>query len=79
MHFELLGSIKQVETFAVGSGIREMARLKRRYEFGKWRKRKGIAPVKLKDGSHYYAELHWFEASGIGRKEMKINRLIESL
>jgi hypothetical protein len=76
MRFEVLGEISDVETFATGSGIREIARLRRLYGRGRWRKRKGLAKVRLTDGSIHIAELHWYEASGIGRKELKIKRLI---
>lgn len=76
MYFELLGPISQVETFAVGSRIREIARLRRRYGKGRWRKRKGVAKVRLSDGSVHMAEVHWYEATGIGRKEHKIKRLL---
>jgi hypothetical protein len=76
MHFEILGAISQVETFAIGSGIREIARLRRLYGRGRWRKRKGLARVRLADGSIHVAEVHWYEAAGIGRKELKIKRLL---
>ena len=76
MHFELLGPIAQIETFAVGSRIREIARLRKFYGNGRWRKRKGIAKVRLSDGSIHVAEIHWYEATGIGRKEYKIKRLL---
>jgi hypothetical protein len=76
MHFTILGDISENETFATGSGIREIARLRRLYGRGRWRKRKGIARVRLADGSVHLAELHWYEASGIGRKEFKIKHLL---
>jgi hypothetical protein len=76
MKFEMLGDISDVETFATGSGIREIARLRRIYGRGRWRKRKGIAQVRLADGSVCLAELHWYEAAGIGRKEFKIKHLL---
>ncbi len=76
MHFEILGEISEVETFAAGSGIREIARLRRIYGRGRWRKRKGVARVRLTDGSVYVAEVHWYEAAGIGRKEFKIKRIL---
>jgi hypothetical protein len=75
MHFEVLGEISDVETFATGSGIREINRLRRIHGRGRWRKRKGIARVRLADGSVRMAELHWYEAAGIGRKELKIKHL----
>jgi hypothetical protein len=76
MQFEILGEISQVETFAIGSGIREIARLRRVYGRGRWRKRKGVARVRLADGSLHLAEVHWYEAAGIGRKEFKIKHLL---
>jgi hypothetical protein len=76
MRFELLDEISEVETFAAGSKIREIARLRRAYGRGRWRKRKGIARVRSPDGSIHLAELHWYEASGIGRKELKIKQLL---
>jgi len=76
MRFEILGEISEIETFATGSGIREVARLRRIYGRGRWRKRKGVAQVRLSDGSIHHAELHWYEAAGIGRKEFKIKHLI---
>jgi len=76
MHFELAGEISDVETFATGSAIREIARLRKIYGRGRWRKRKGIARVRLADGSIHMAEVHWYEAAGVGRKELKIEHLL---
>jgi hypothetical protein len=76
MRFEILGEISDIETFASGSGIREIARLRRIYGRGRWRKRKGMARVRLPDGTIRVAELHWYEATGIGRKEFKIKYLL---
>jgi hypothetical protein len=76
MRFEILGEISEIETFATGTRIREVARLRRAYGRGRWRKRKGIARVRLADGSVHFAELHWYEATGIGRKEFKIKHLL---
>ncbi len=76
MRFEILGEISGIETFASGSGIREIARLRKIYGRGRWRKRKGVARVRLSDGSIHVAELHWYEATGIGRKEFKIKQMI---
>jgi hypothetical protein len=78
MNFEIIGEISQAETIAAGSGIREIARLRRIYGRGRWRKRKGIARVRLADGSFCLAEIHWYEASGIGRKEFKIKQLLST-
>jgi hypothetical protein len=76
MWFEVVGDINNVETIATASGIREIARLRKAYGNGRWRKRKGVARVRVKDGSIALAELHWYEASGIGRKEFKIKELL---
>jgi hypothetical protein len=70
--FELVGSIRRVETIATGREIRQLRRLRRQHGMGRWRKRKGVATVRLKDGSIHQAEVHWYEAHGIGRREMKI-------
>ena len=77
MHFEIIGEIDNTETFATGKGIRELSRLRRLYGKGNWRKRKGNAQVKLSDGSIRLAELHWYEATGIGKKEFKIKRYLD--
>ena len=72
MDFEVLGAIRGIETIAVGKAVRQLARLRRRYGKGRWRKRKGVATVRLQDGTIHTAEIHWYEAHGIGRREMKI-------
>jgi len=77
MYFEIIGEITGVETFANGGAIREVSRLRKLYGRGRWRKRKGFAQVRLPDGSTRRAELHWYEAHGIGRKEFKIKRYID--
>ena len=76
MWFEILGEISQIETFATASQIREIARLRKVHGRGRWRKRKGLARVRLSDGSVHVAEIHWYEAAGIGRKEFKIKNLL---
>jgi hypothetical protein len=76
MRFEIVGEIREIETFAIGGRIREIARLRRSYGRGRWRKRKGIARVRFADGSMYVAEVHWYEAAGIGRKELKVKRVL---
>jgi len=76
MHFRILGDISNAETIATGSGIREIARLRKRYGRGRWRKRKGIAEVQLPSGEILRAEVHWYEATGIGRREFKIKNLL---
>jgi hypothetical protein len=77
MYFTVIGPITDIETIATGRGIRELPRLRKHYGRGRWRKRKGIAAVRLPDGSTRQAELHWYEASGIGRKELKIKRYLD--
>ncbi|MDD5579801.1 MAG: hypothetical protein PHY16_11045 [Methylobacter sp.] len=77
MDFEIIGSIRHPETFARSSGIRELARLRKIHGPGLWRKRKGFATVRLQDGSLHEAEIHWYEASGIGKREFKIKRYID--
>ena len=73
----VVGPILAIETIARGRGIRVLRRRQRRYGRGQWRKLSGIARVRLADGVVALAELHWYEAHGIGRREMKIKRLIE--
>jgi len=77
VNFDILERISRVATFAVGVRIREIRRLRRAYGLGRWRKRKGIARVKLSDGTIRRAELHWYEATGIGRYEFKIKRYLD--
>ena len=77
MKFKIVGKIRQEKTFATGSGIREIARLRKVYGKGRWRKRKGIAEVEFLDGAIRTVELHWYEATGIGRKEYKIKRFVD--
>ncbi|TMA25846.1 MAG: hypothetical protein E6J88_09415 [Deltaproteobacteria bacterium] len=76
MDFEIAGELRSVETMAVGRGIRELARLRKFYGRGRWRKMKGLATIRLSNGRIVDAELHWYEAHGIGRKEFKIKRLL---
>ena len=72
MDFELIGETRDIQPIAVGRGVRGLARLRRRYGKGRWRKSKGIARVRLIDGTIHTAEVHWYEAHGIGRQELKI-------
>jgi hypothetical protein len=76
MGFEIIGEITSVETIAVGRSIREVARLQKVYGPGRWRKLKGMATVRLSDGTVSEAEVHWYEAHGIGKKEIKIKRIL---
>jgi len=76
MDFEILGDLTGVDTIARGSGIREVKRLRKQYGRGRWRKRKGFAEVRLATGEIVKAELHWYEATGIGKRESKIKRFL---
>jgi hypothetical protein len=77
MHLEIVGDITDVETLAVGGAIRDIMRLRRQYGPGRWRKLKGVARVRLANGHIRSAEIHWYEAQGIGRRKMKIKRFLE--
>ena len=76
MDFEVLGLITEIEIIARGRAIRELPRLRRLYGPGRWRKLKGLAFVRAPDGLTYRAEIHWYEASGIGRQEIKVKRFL---
>ncbi len=76
MEFEILGEIWDIETIAEGRGVYIRRHLDRIYGKGHWRKRKGIARIRFSDGSTCIAEVHWFEAHGIGRKDFKVKREI---
>jgi hypothetical protein len=75
--FIIIGQIRFARTFAVGNAIRELGRLRKRYGGGRWRKRKGIATVRFPNGEIREAEVHWYEANGIGRVELKIKYLLD--
>ncbi len=77
MNFEILGQIEQIEIIAIDKSIRDVERLKKIYGQGRWRKLKGIATIKLEDESICKAELHWYEAHGIGKKEIKIKCILD--
>ena len=77
MYFELASEIVDVETIAVGRAIRDLTRLRKRYGPGRWRKLKGTALVRLHGGRMRRAELHWYEAHGLGRVRMKIKRFLD--
>jgi hypothetical protein len=77
MRFEIIGEITDIETIAAGSGIRILPLLRKRYGSGRWRKLKGIATVYLSDGTVRLAEVHWFEAHGIGKRKMRIKRFLD--
>ena len=77
MNFKIVGKIEQERTFATGNGIREITRLRKVYGKGRWRKRKGIAKIQFQNGTIRSAEVHWYEATGIGRKEYKIKYFVD--
>lgn len=77
MHFEIVGEISDIETIAVGNRIRELSRLRRLYGKGRWRKLKGVALIRLRGGQLRKAELHWYEAHGTGKKEIKRKRYLD--
>ena len=76
LSLRVLGKIESIETIAVGRQIRELPRLIRIYGPGRWRKRKGIAMVRLPDRTTVKGEVHWYEAHGLGRKEFKLKRIL---
>ena len=77
MGFTVVGEVTSIETFAAGRAIRELERSRQRYGKGRWRKRKGHARVRLSDGTIRLAQLHWYEATGLGKKEFKIKRYLD--
>jgi len=72
MDFEVVGPVRLIESIVAGPAIRQLRRLSRRHGKGRWPKQKGLATVRLRDGTVHRAEVHWYEAHGIGRREMKI-------
>ncbi len=77
MNFEIVGEISDIETIAKSSGIHILALLQKRSGSGRWRKLKGIATVRLFDGTIRRAEIHWFEAHGIGKRKMRIKHFLD--
>ena len=77
MYFEIINEIEDIETIAVGGNIRDIMRLRKQFGVGRWRKLKGIASIRLKNGGIRKAELHWYEAHGVGRKKMKIKKFLD--
>ena len=77
MSFEIIGKIERVETIAIGGRIRDIMRLRKQFGPGRWRKLKGVATVRLEDGAVRVAELHWYEAHGIGRRKIKVKRFLD--
>lgn len=76
MHFDILGEISNIERIAAGSGIHMLTILRKRYGGRNWRKLKGTAKVRLSDGTIRIAEVHWFEAHGVGKRKMRIKQFL---
>ena len=77
MYFEIIGDISNSEVIAIGNAIRNLQRLQEEYGSGRWRKMKGVATVQIANGKIRKAEIHWYEAHGIGKKRMKIKRFLD--
>ena len=77
MYFEISGKIEEIEVIAIGGRIHDIMRLQKQYGPGRWRKLKGIATIQLENGNTCQAEVHWYEAHGIGRRKIKIKRIID--
>jgi len=77
VRFEIVGEIEQVETIAAGLGVKVRSFLRKAYGPGRWRKRKGIATVRLANGNLRRVEVHWYEAHGIGKRDLKIKGYLD--
>jgi hypothetical protein len=77
MYLDIIGEIEEIETLAVGGRIHDIMRIRKQYGPGRWRKLKGVAKVRLQSGRICKAEIHWYEAHGIGRRKMKIKRILD--
>jgi hypothetical protein len=77
LFFEIVGEVTNAETIATGRSIRQFGRLKRLYGPGRWRKMKGRAQIRLASGELRRAELHWYEAHGIGKRNVKFKRYLD--
>ena len=77
MDFEILEPIHNIEIIAVNTSIHDLERLKKKYGQGRWRKLKGVARVRLRTGRIRLAELHWYEAHGIGRRDIRRKRYLD--
>jgi len=76
MDFHLLGGVRDIEPIAVNLSIRERNNLKARFGGRRWRKLKGVALVRFPNGEVHRAEVHWYEAHGVGRRKMKVRRVL---
>lgn len=77
MDFEIVGNISDVEIIAVNLSIRELDSLRAKYGGRRWRKLKGTSLVSLENGNVRRAELHWYEAHGVGKRKMKIKQFLD--
>ncbi|MCE7859290.1 MAG: hypothetical protein DPW18_16040 [Chloroflexi bacterium] len=75
-HVEIIGEITEIEIIAVGHSIRDLDRLLKKHGRGRWRKLKGVASVRLPDNTIHIAEIHWYEAHGIGKRDIKVKRIL---
>jgi len=73
---EVIGEITEIEIIAIGNSIRDLDRLQKKHGAGRWRKLKGIASVRLSDNTICFAEIHWYEAHGIGKRDIKVKRIL---
>jgi hypothetical protein len=73
---EVLGEITEIEIIATGNSIRDLERLQKKHGKGRWRKLKGLANVRLPDDTTCFAEIHWYEAHGVGKRDIKVKRIL---
>jgi hypothetical protein len=73
---EVIGEITEIEIIAIGNAIRDLDRLQKKHGRGRWRKLKGLASVRLPDDTTWFAEIHWYEAHGIGKRDIKVKRIL---
>jgi len=72
MDFQIVSDITDIEIIAAGASVRDRTRLRKAYGKGRWRKMKGTARVQLKSGTIRLAEIHWYEAHGVGKRDFKL-------
>jgi len=77
VYFEIVSTTTEIEVIAKGRGIRDLAGLRKKYGAGRWRKLKGKASVRLENGHIRLAEIHWYDAHGLGKKRLKIKRFLD--
>lgn len=73
---EVISEITDIEIIAIGNSIRNLDRLQKKHGRGRWRKLKGLANVRLPDDTICFAEIHWYEAHGIGKRDIKVKRIL---